>query len=46
MTRWFIQVQASRDYSPLLGSIEGKAIGVFGSAAGIKDTFMLLKNQP
>ena len=46
MTRWFIQVQASRDYSPLLGSIEGKALGVFGSAAAIKDTFMLLKNQP
>lgn len=46
MTRWFIQVQASRDYSPLLGSIEGNAKGVFGSAAGIKDTFMLLKNQP
>lgn len=46
MTRWFIQVQANRDYSPLLGSVEGKAIGVFGSAAAIRDTFILLKNQP
>ena len=44
-TEWFIQNIAAREYEPLLGSIEG-GIGVFGSAAAIKDTFLLLKNQP
>jgi len=46
MTRWFLQVQASREYTPLLGSVSGNAIGVFGSAAAIRDTFFLVKNQP
>lgn len=46
MTRWFLQVQASREYSPLLGSVSGDAIGVFGSAAATRDTFFLVKNQP
>lgn len=46
LTRWYLQMQTSAEYSPLLGSIKGNAIGVFGSSAAIRDTFMLLKNQP
>lgn len=44
-TRWFLQNVGSNTTNPLLSSIEG-AIGVFGSASVIRDTAVLLKNQP
>lgn len=42
--RWVGQYYQS-EYSELLSSVEGKhAIGVFGSATAIRDTFFLVKN--
>lgn len=45
LLRWFIQIQRSTEYSPLLGSLEG-GMGMFGSASLIRDTTFILKNQP
>ncbi len=42
---WWLQHFASREQNDLLNSIEN-GIGVFGSAAIIRDTTFLLKNQP
>ncbi len=42
---WFIQNQWFNSYDENLSSVDG-AIGVFGSAAVIRDTSFVLKNQP
>jgi hypothetical protein len=42
---WAIQYFVKNSYDPLLGSIKG-GIGVFGSAAVVRDTSFLVKNQP
>lgn len=42
--RWFFQ-NYLREYDYKLNSIEN-GVGVFGSSSVIRDTFMLLKNQP
>ncbi len=44
-TRWTLQNMSSSAINPLLGSVEG-GIGVFGSAYALRDTAVLLKNQP
>lgn len=44
-TRWFLQNLSSSQLNPLLGSIEG-GLGVFGTASVLRDTLVLLKNQP
>jgi len=43
MLQWFLQVQSSREYIDLLESVQGNAVGAFGSAYAIRDTVMLLK---
>ncbi len=45
LVRWYLQNLGVNSVNPLLGSVEG-GIGVVGSAYAIRDTFMLLKNQP
>ncbi len=45
--RWYFQVTMQRTIDPILSSVVGKnAIGVFGSAYAIRDTFFLVKNKP
>ncbi len=44
-TRWFVQNVSSSSLNPLYSSIEG-GVGVFGSASVLRDTSVLLKNQP
>lgn len=47
--RWFIQLMdftGGSEYDPLLTSVEGNAIGVFGSASVIRKESLLLKNKP
>lgn len=43
--RWYIQSMSMSQYNELLGSIEGGK-GAFGSVSAIRDTIVLLKNQP
>ncbi len=43
--KWFLQNTIKNQYDPLLGSVKN-AIGVFGSASVVRDTFFLVKNQP
>ncbi len=42
--KWFLHIQRSAQYQPLLESVNG-ALGVFGSASVIYDTTFILKNQ-
>ncbi|MCK5742594.1 MAG: DUF4249 family protein [Chlorobi bacterium] len=42
---WFLQSVMSAQYEPMLSRING-GHGVFGSASAVRDTFILLKNQP
>ncbi|MEI6090794.1 MAG: hypothetical protein WCR42_10110 [bacterium] len=45
--RWYFQVTMQRTIDPILSSVVGDhAIGVFGSAFAIRDTFVLVKNKP
>jgi hypothetical protein len=47
MIEWFKQTRfGPNQYNPLLGSIKGDGIGVFGSASVVRQRQFLLKNQP
>jgi len=47
MIEWFKQTRfGPNQYNPLLGSIKGEGIGVFGSASVVRQRQFLLKNQP
>jgi hypothetical protein len=49
MIRWFLANRGSRDYNPLLGSLNSNnenTFGFFASASVVRDTFVLVKNQP
>jgi len=43
--KWFIQNATKNQYDPLLSNMKN-AMGVFGSASVVRDTFFLVKNQP
>lgn len=43
---WIIQGIGQSEYDYRLNSVDGDGYGVFGSASVIRDTFLLLKNQP
>ena len=43
--RWYIQSQTRSQIDPLLSSIKG-GYGYFGSASVIRDTSVIIKNQP